>query len=54
MKQVVLNIPEKTYLDFINHIKSKFADIEIKERIAAPNEEVAEEGAFTRPYYYRR
>jgi len=44
MKQVVLNIPDKTYLDFINHIKSKFADIEIKERIAAPNEEVAEEG----------
>ena len=31
MKQVVLNIPDNKYLDFINHLKSKFADIQIKE-----------------------
>ena len=31
MKQVVLNIPDNKYLAFISHIKSKFADIQIKE-----------------------
>ena len=32
MKQVVLNIPDNKYLAFISHIKSKFADIQIKEK----------------------
>jgi hypothetical protein len=31
MKQVVLNIPDHKYLAFINHVKSKFTDIEIEE-----------------------
>jgi hypothetical protein len=43
MKQVVLNIPDKSYDAFINHIKSKFADIVIKEKKSAITEEVAEE-----------
>lgn len=29
MKQVVINIPDNKYLDFINHIRSKFSDIQI-------------------------
>lgn len=32
MKQVVLNIPDNKYIAFINHIKSKFSDIQIKEK----------------------
>jgi hypothetical protein len=36
MKQVVLNIPDNKYLAFINHIKSKFADIQIKEKKSKP------------------
>ncbi len=32
MKQVVLNIPDKKYHTFISHLKSKFSDIEIKEK----------------------
>ena len=32
MKQVILNIPDNKYLAFISHIKSKFADIQIKEK----------------------
>lgn len=32
MKQVILNIPDNKYLAFINHIKSKFAYIQIKEK----------------------
>ncbi|MBN2275762.1 MAG: hypothetical protein JXK95_15640 [Bacteroidales bacterium] len=43
MKQVVLNIPDNKYLAFINHIKSKFADIQIKEKKSKTTEEVSEE-----------
>ena len=32
MKQVILNIPDNKYIDFINHLKNKFADIQIKEK----------------------
>ena len=32
MKQVIIKIPDKIYLDFINYVKSKFADIQIKEQ----------------------
>lgn len=32
MKQVILNIPDNKYLAFINLIKSKFTDIQIKEK----------------------
>ncbi|MFP4026140.1 MAG: hypothetical protein ACLFVR_16585 [Thiohalospira sp.] len=32
MKQVVLNIPDNKYLAFISHVKSKFSDIQIKEK----------------------
>jgi hypothetical protein len=32
MKQVVLNIPDNKYLAFIDHVRSKFADIQIKEK----------------------
>ena len=32
MKQVVLHIPDNMYLAFINHVRSKFADIQIKEK----------------------
>lgn len=35
MKQVVLNIPDNKYLAFIDHIKSKFADIQIDEKKTA-------------------
>lgn len=31
MKQVILNIPDSKYLTFLKHIKTKFADIQIKE-----------------------
>ncbi len=32
MKQVILNIPDNKYLAFISFVKSKFADIQIKEK----------------------
>lgn len=32
MKQVVLKIPDSKYLAFINFVKSKFSDIQIKEK----------------------
>jgi hypothetical protein len=32
MKKVVLNIPDNKYLAFINHVRSKFTDIQIKEK----------------------
>ena len=32
MKQVVLNIPDNKYLAFIDHVRSKFTDIQIKEK----------------------
>ncbi|RLC25106.1 MAG: hypothetical protein DRH21_04450 [Deltaproteobacteria bacterium] len=37
MKQVVINIPDNKYLDFINYIKSKFTDIQIKEKKSKAN-----------------
>ena len=37
MKEIVLNIPDNKYLAFINLIKSKFTDIQIKERKSAPH-----------------
>jgi hypothetical protein len=43
MKQLVINIPDNKYLAFLSHIKSKFSDIEIKEKKSAVNEEVAED-----------
>ena len=43
MKQVVLNIPDKEYLAFIQHIKSKFTDIQIEEKDSKNKEQVAEE-----------
>ena len=42
MKQVVLNIPDNKYLAFINHVKSKFVDIQIKEK-KSKAKDVAEE-----------
>jgi methionine-rich copper-binding protein CopC len=32
MKQVILNIPDNIYLAFINHVKSKFTGVQIKEK----------------------
>ena len=32
MKQVILNIPDNKYIYFINNIKNKFADIQIKQK----------------------
>ncbi|MEX0980545.1 MAG: hypothetical protein WD577_04880 [Bacteroidales bacterium] len=43
MKQVVINIPDNKYLAFINHIKSRFTDIQIKEKKSI-TEDVVEEG----------
>jgi hypothetical protein len=40
MRQVVLNIPDNKYLAFIKHIKSKFADIQIKEKKSKVNEDM--------------
>jgi hypothetical protein len=40
MRQVVLNIPDNKYLAFIKHIKSKFADIHIKEKKSKVNEDM--------------
>jgi hypothetical protein len=43
MKQVIITIPDNKYLAFISHIKSKFADIKIKEKKAMVKEELTEE-----------
>lgn len=40
MRQVVLNIPDNKYLAFIKHMKSKFADIQIKEKKSKVNEDM--------------
>ena len=29
MKQIVINVPEDKYQEFLNHIKEKFSDIQI-------------------------
>lgn len=42
MKQVILNIPDNKYLAFIDHIRNKFSDIQIKEK-NSENKEVNEE-----------
>lgn len=46
MKQVVLNIPDNKYLAFISHIKSKFVDIQIKERKLTSKEAIEEENTY--------
>jgi predicted transport protein len=38
-----LNIPDNKYLAFIKHIKSKFADIQIKEKKLKVNEDMIKE-----------
>jgi hypothetical protein len=43
MKQVVLNIPDNKYLAFINHVKSQFADIQIREKKSKAKENLIEE-----------
>jgi predicted transport protein len=43
MRQIVLNIPDNKYLAFIKHIKSKFADIQIKEKKLKVNEDMIKE-----------
>ena len=43
MKQIVLNIPDNKYHAFIKHIKSKFADIQIKEKKSKAKKEITEE-----------
>ncbi len=46
MKQVVLNIPDNKYLDFIEHMRNKFAYIQIKEKKQITNELFEEEGTY--------
>ena len=46
MKQVVLNIPDNKYLAFISHIKSKFADIQIKEKKSKTKEVIEEDSTY--------
>jgi hypothetical protein len=46
MKQVVLNIPDNKYLDFIKHMRNKFAYIQIKEKKQITNELFEEEGTY--------
>jgi len=43
MKQVVITIPDNKYLAFINHIKSRFADIEIRDRKLKDEESLMED-----------
>ncbi len=45
MKQVVLNIPDNKYLAFISHVKSRFADIQIKEKKSKSKENLVEENS---------
>ena len=46
MKQVVLNIPDNKYLAFIKHIKSKFADIQIKEKKSIAKNVIKEDSTY--------
>ncbi len=46
MKQVVLNIPDNKYLDFLSFMKKKFADIQIKERKSVTNEVMEEDSSY--------
>ena len=43
MKQVILNIPDNKYLAFISHVKSQFADIQIREKKVKTKENIIEE-----------
>jgi len=43
MQRVVIDIPDNKYLAFINHVKSKFADIQIKEKKSKTKENTIEE-----------
>ncbi len=42
MKQVILSIPDNKYLAFINHVRSKFTDIQIKEKKSKAKENIIE------------
>jgi hypothetical protein len=46
MKQVILNIPDNKYLAFISHIKSKFADIQIKEKKSKTKDGIEEDSTY--------
>ncbi len=46
MKQVILNIPDNKYLAFISHIKSKFADIQIKEKKSKTKNVIEEDSTY--------
>ena len=46
MKQVILNIPDNKYLAFINHIKSKFAYIQIKEKKNKTKDGIEEDSTY--------
>ena len=40
MRQVVVNVPDNKYLAFIKHIKSKFTDVQIKEKKSKVKEDL--------------
>ncbi|MEX0987956.1 MAG: hypothetical protein WD052_10805 [Bacteroidales bacterium] len=46
MKQVVINIPDNKYHAFINHIKSRFTDIQIKENKSITENVVEEDSTY--------
>jgi hypothetical protein len=46
MKQLILNIPDHKYTSFINLIKSKFSDIQIKSTYNQTSEVQENEGVY--------
>lgn len=46
MKQLILNIPDHKYTAFINLLKSKFSDIQIKSTYNKTSEAQEEEGIY--------
>ena len=46
MKQVVLYIPDNKYLAFINHVRSKFTDIRIKEKKSITKDGIEEDSTY--------
>ncbi len=46
MRQVILNIPDNKYLAFINMVKNKFTDIQIKEKRSQTKEVFNEDNAY--------
>jgi len=42
MRQIIINIPENKYVAFINHIKRKFSDIQIKEKKTTGEEKISD------------